>query len=112
MVYAMHGWYGVVNKDLPHCIIYSIIWISEVNLIDVCKVEFILLLLLCFREQTAEIDELKVAQAKLKAEEELVLTVYTCIHSWCKTASRLFWELSEVYLNDSECNLQPLYCVI
>ena len=32
------------------------------------------------REQTAEIDELKMVQANLKAEEGLVLTVYTCIH--------------------------------
>lgn len=41
------------------------------------KWTFILLLLLCFREQSAEIDELKVVQANLKAEEGLVLIVYT-----------------------------------
>ena len=51
-----------------------------VNLINVCKVEFTCLLL-CIREKTAEIDELKVVQDNLKAEEGLVLTVYTCIHS-------------------------------
>ncbi len=47
----------------------------------VCKVEFILLLLLFIREQTAEIKGLKVVQANSKAEVALVLTVYACIHS-------------------------------